>query len=54
MANFDKKVPIYSNYPIYVDNYRELTMNELLNPSGPGVVILDEAYLYIESRTSGK
>jgi len=54
MANFDKKVPIYSNYPIYVDNYRELTMDELLNPSGPGVVILDEAYLYIESRTSGK
>jgi len=54
MMHYNSNVPIHSNFPIKSEMYRPLTISELLEPSGAGVVILDEAYLYIESRTSGK
>lgn len=47
-------IPIYSNYPLKLNNYHELVLSELPNLPGPVLVILDEAYVYLESRTSGR
>lgn len=47
-------IPIYSNYPLKLKNYHELVLSELPNLPGPLLVILDEAYVYLESRTSGR
>ena len=52
MAIHDPR-PIYANYEIKVDSYHELfpeTLNTLREPS---IVVLDEAYTWIESRCSG-
>jgi len=52
-ASSDKTV--YSNYPIKIDNYVELTPEILADPDLKGaLVIIDEAYTWLESRTSGK
>lgn len=47
-------IPIYSNYPLKLNNYHELVLSELPNLPGPLLAILDEAYVYLESRTSGR
>ena len=47
--------PIYSNYKLNLSNYIELfpeTLNELEDKTA--LVLIDEAYIWLESRTSGK
>ena len=46
---------IYSNFKIKIDNYIPLTINDLLNLDklDKGNIFLDEAYTWLESRTSG-
>src|SRR4030043_860537 len=47
--------PIYANYEIRHKKYRALTPELLMDPDLHGAVIcLDEAYAWLESRTSGK
>ena len=48
------KRAIYSNYKIKVPNYKELTILDLLELPEHIVVFLDDAYTWLESRTSGK
>ena len=51
----DKDRPIYANYKIKSDNYRELLPETLLNAEMTGSnVVIDEAYIWLESRLSGK
>ena len=49
------KGKIYSNYKIKLNNYIPLTISDLLdmNKLDKGNIFLDEAYTWIESRTSG-
>jgi len=50
-----KDRPIYSNYKLNLSNYIELfpeTLNELEDKSA--LVLIDEAYIWLEARTSGK
>jgi len=46
---------IYSNFEIKIDNYIPLTINDLINMDklNKGNIFLDEAYAWIDSRTSG-
>ena len=46
---------IYSNFKLNIDNYRELSINDLLdlNRLDKGNIFLDEIYTWMESRTSG-
>jgi len=46
---------IYSNYKLKLDNYIPLTINDILdmNRLNEGNIFLDEAYTWIEARTSG-
>jgi len=46
---------IYSNFKIKIDNYIPLTINHLINLDklNKGNIFLDEAYTWLESRTSG-
>jgi len=46
---------IYSNFKIKIDNYIPLTINDLINMDklNKGNIFLDEAYAWIDSRTSG-
>jgi len=46
---------IYSNYKLQLDNYIPLTINDLLdmNRLDEGNLFLDEAYTWLEARTSG-
>lgn len=46
---------IYSNFEIKLDNYIPLTINDLINMDklSKGNIFLDEAYAWIDSRTSG-
>jgi len=46
---------IYSNYKLELDNYIPFTINDLLNMDKlkEGNIFLDEAYTWLESRTSG-
>lgn len=46
---------IYSNYKLKLDNYIPLTINDLLNMNrlDKGNIFLDEAYTWLEARTSG-
>ena len=47
--------PIYANYKIKSDNYRELLPETLLDAEMSGSnVVIDEAYIWLESRLSGK
>lgn len=47
--------PIYANYDIKHKKYKPLTPEMLMNPDLHGAVIgIDEAYAWLESRTSGK
>lgn len=48
------KREIYSNYKLNLPNYNQLTIWELLNLPNNITVFLDEAYTWLESRTSGK
>lgn len=52
LARKDK--PIYSNYEIKDPRYRELEPEKLNDIFEPCTVIMDEAYIYIESRQSGR
>ena len=49
------KNTIYSNYKLKLDNYIPLTINDLLdmNKLDEGNIFLDEAYTWLEARTSG-
>lgn len=51
---FHIKRTVYSNYKIDVPNYKELTILDLLDLPEHIVVFLDDAYTWLESRTSGK
>lgn len=48
------KRPIYSNYNIKVPNYVPLTILDLLELPTNITMFLDEAYTWLESRTSGR
>jgi len=52
-TKFDKN--IYSNFKIKIDKYIPLIINDLLNLDklNEGNIFLDEAYTWLESRTSG-
>lgn len=46
---------IYSNYEVFDQRYHELTPEILIDPQIHGAaILLDEAYAWLESRTSGK
>lgn len=45
---------IISNYPIEDARYQPLVPSMLMNLSYPATVVLDEAYVYLESRVPGK
>ena len=49
----DSGKPIYANYPIKSDRYIPVTP-ELLFEIDTGIIVLDEVYTWLESRTSGK
>jgi len=50
-----KDKPIYSNYKINHPNYHELLPETLLNAEMSGSnIVIDEAYIWLESRLSGK
>jgi hypothetical protein len=46
--------PVYSNYEIRIPNYRHLTPEILVQIDEPALVVVDEAYRWLESRTSGR
>ncbi len=46
--------PVYANYKIDIPTYRLLVPEILVNLNESSLVILDEAYSWLESRTSGK
>lgn len=45
---------VYANYKINIPNFKTLKPETLWNLNEPSLVILDEAYAWLESRTSGK
>lgn len=46
--------PIYSNYEIKIDRYHDLTPEMLVDIQGPALVVIDDAYDWLESRLSGR
>jgi adenylate kinase family enzyme len=48
------KKPVYANYTIKIPNHVDLTPEILNVINEPSLVILDEAYAWLESRMSGK
>jgi hypothetical protein len=52
-ASIDTR-PIYSNYKIKLDNYNHLKPETLAELSDDCLILIDEAYSWLESRTSGK
>ena len=46
------KKPVYANYEIKTPNYHNLEVSNILNLKGSVAVIIDEAYSWIDSRTS--
>lgn len=53
LATKDER-PIYSNYKLKLKNYHDLKPEMLVSMNKPSLVIIDEAYTWLESRTSGK
>ena len=53
LASKDSR-PIYSNYKLRLQNYHDLKPEMLVNLRESSLVIVDEVYAWIESRTSGK
>jgi hypothetical protein len=47
------KRKVYSNYEIKIKNYRDLKPEMLAVMNEPSLIIIDEAYTWIESRRSG-
>ena len=45
---------VYSNYKLNIPNFSPLKPETLWNLNEPSLVLLDEAYSWLESRTSGK
>jgi len=54
LATKESERPIYSNYTLRLENYHALNPEDLFNLDIPMLVILDEIYAWVESRTSGK
>lgn len=52
-ASKEKRKPIFSNYLLKLENYFELTPEILITIDYPSLVLLDEGWSWIESRTSG-
>ncbi len=48
------KRPIYCNYKLKLPNYKPLELYDLINLPNNVNVIIDEAYAWIDSRTSGR
>ena len=46
--------PVFSNYHIKLDRYNELKPETLMKLPTSSLVLMDEAYSWLESRTSGK
>ena len=46
------KKPIYANYKIYSDKWRPLQLQDLFDIPDNSIIVLDEAYTWIESRSS--
>lgn len=46
--------PVYSNYEIKIDRYHDLTPEMLVDIEGPALVVIDDAYDWLESRLSGR
>jgi hypothetical protein len=46
--------PVYSNYEIKIDRYHALTPEMLVDIEGPALIIIDDAYDWLESRLSGR
>lgn len=47
-------LPIYANFQIKIDNYHELNIRDIFNLPNPSIIILDEAYTWLESRASSR
>lgn len=45
--------PIFSNYALKIPNYTPLEPENLMEKGTRGLIIMDEAYVWLESRTSG-
>jgi hypothetical protein len=53
-AALSSDVPVLSNFKLNVPLYEPLDLSELADIKRKCLVILDEAYVYLESRTSGR
>lgn len=47
-------VPVFSNYKINLENCHDLNLSEIAEMVNPCLTIMDEVYIFLESRTSGK
>lgn len=54
MKLLNSEIPLYSTFKIESKNYRPLVMAQLMDLPENSIIILDEAYTWIESRTSSK
>jgi hypothetical protein len=45
---------VYSNYKLNIDRYHNLTPSGLMTIEGSSLVMIDEAYIWLESRASGQ
>src|SRR4030042_4075128 len=50
----DDPRPVYANYKINIPNFKPLKPEMLWELNKPTLIILDEAYTWLENRTSGK
>jgi hypothetical protein len=48
----DSGIPVYSNFKLNLPNYRELTPQMLVDIDEESLIIIDEAYAWLESRLS--
>jgi hypothetical protein len=53
LAKIEKR-PVFSNYKIDLPNYKHLTPELLFNINFASLSLIDEAYAWLESRTSGR
>lgn len=52
MAMMEQEKPIYANYHLDCPNYRPLTPSAIERLSGSALVLMDEGYVWLESRIS--
>lgn len=53
-AALHSDVPVYANYEMAIPQYNPLVLSEVMENDSPGLIIIDEAHMYINSRMSGQ